>query len=98
MTQERESPGRNGVASEGKIELSREAQTSSSFSNGNNNTENPYSKQTDLEHGSQTELQSLRDALWEAINGIEEKAPSAPIERELVILDHLADRLGNSIH
>jgi hypothetical protein len=42
----------------------------------------------------QTELRLLRDALWEAINGIEEKAPGALIESELLILDRIADELG----
>jgi hypothetical protein len=47
-----------------------------------------------VEAGTETELRSLRDALWEAINGIEEKAPGAHIERELVILDRVAEGLG----
>jgi len=38
----------------------------------------------------------LRDALWEGLDGIEEKAPGAPIERELIILDRVAERLGNT--
>jgi hypothetical protein len=44
--------------------------------------------------GLQTELRSLRDELWEAITGIEEKAPGALIERDLVILDSVAEALG----
>jgi hypothetical protein len=44
--------------------------------------------------GLQTELRSLRDELWEAITGIEEKAPGALIERDLVILDNVAEALG----
>jgi hypothetical protein len=42
----------------------------------------------------QTELRFLRDALWEAINGIEDNAPGARIESELLILDRVADALG----
>jgi hypothetical protein len=97
MTHERESPGRKAVATEHNIELIREAQTTpSTVANGENSVESPYStKQTDLGAGTQTELHSLRDALWEAINGIEEKAPGAPIEREMTILDRVADLLGN---
>jgi hypothetical protein len=44
--------------------------------------------------GLQTELRSLRDELWEAITGIEEKAPGALIERDLVTLDSVAEALG----
>jgi hypothetical protein len=95
MKNERESFGRNAVPTDDNIELSRAAQTPSGLANGRNNAENPDdSKQTDSEAGTQTELHSLRDVLWEAINGIEEKAPSAPIERELMILDRVADGLG----
>jgi hypothetical protein len=43
----------------------------------------------------QRELRSLRDALWQAINGIEEKAPGALIECDLVILDSVAEALGS---
>jgi hypothetical protein len=50
---------------------------------------------TDSEAGPQAELRSLRDAICGAINAIEENAPHAPIERELVILDRVADELGN---
>ena len=71
MIQERESPGRDAIATQANSELSRTANLD----------------------GRQTELRSLRDALWEAINGIEEKAPDALIERELVILDRVADAL-----
>jgi hypothetical protein len=82
-----------------KSELSRAAKPASTVANGENSVESPYStKQTDFEDGTQTKLRSLRDALWEAINGIEEKAPGAPIERELMILDHLAEGLGNVIY
>ena len=45
----------------------------------------------------QTELRSLRDALWEAVNGIEEKASGAPVERELVILESVADAFDRLI-
>jgi hypothetical protein len=94
MTDKRESPGRNAVATEHNFELSREPQMASSFRN-----EHPDdSKQTDSEGGRQTELRALREALWEAINGIEEKAPGAPIERELIILDHLAEGLENIMY
>ena len=44
-----------------------------------------------IEAGSETKLRSLRDALWEAVNGIEEKASGAPVERELVILEYVAE-------
>jgi hypothetical protein len=39
-------------------------------------------------------MRSLRDALSEAITGIEKKAPGALIGSELVILDRVADALG----
>jgi hypothetical protein len=93
MKNERESPRRNAVPTPDKIELSREAATVSGLANGKNSagTFSFYSKQTDAEAGTQTKLRSIRDAVWEAINGIEEKAPGAPVERELVILDRVAD-------
>jgi hypothetical protein len=98
MKNERESPGRNIVPTEDNIELSRAAQTPSGVANGRNNAEDPTSRQTDSGGGRQAELRSLRDALWEAITAIEEKAPGAAIERELVILDHLADGLGDIMY
>jgi hypothetical protein len=98
MIYEQDSPGRKAVATERKSELIRAAKTASTVANGKDSVERPYStKQIDLGSGTQTELRSLRDALWEAIDGIEEKAPGAPIERELVILDRVAERLRNTI-
>jgi hypothetical protein len=96
MTYDRESHGRNTVTTEHN-ELGREAKTSSSFADEKNHIEDPYSNQTKVQPGTETELRSLRDALWEAINGIEEKAPGAHIERELVILDRVAEGLGNIV-
>jgi hypothetical protein len=55
---------------------------------------NVETKNYNLKYGRQAELRSIRDALWEAINGIEEKAPNAIVAVELVILDHVADALG----
>jgi hypothetical protein len=92
-----ESPGRNTVTPERKTERGRKTQTLSNFANAQNLVENPDLAQTDLAAGTQTELPSLSDALWEAINGIEEKAPGAPIERELMILDRVAEELGNVV-
>jgi hypothetical protein len=92
MTHERKSPGRDTGTTEHNA-LGREARTLSNFANAQNAVENPDSAQIDLAAGTQTELRSLRDALWEAINGIEEKAPGAPIERELIILDRVAEGL-----
>jgi hypothetical protein len=97
MINERESPRRNAVATKGEIERTSAARTAWSFANPQDIAENRNSKQTDLGAGMQTELHSLRDVLWEAINGIEEKAPGAAIERELTILDSVADRLGNKM-
>jgi hypothetical protein len=89
--------GRKAVTTERKSELIRAARPTSTVANDTDSVERPDStKQTDLAAGTQTELRSLRDALWEAINGIEEKAPGALIERELVILDRVAERLGNT--
>jgi hypothetical protein len=93
MNHERESHVRNIVAAEHN-ELGREATVASSFAKGKNHIENPYSNQIEVDPRTETELRSLRDALWEAINGIEEKAPAAHIERELVILDRVAEGLG----
>jgi F0F1-type ATP synthase alpha subunit len=93
MSHKRESHVRNIVTTEHN-ELGREAKPASSFANGKNHIENPYSNQIEVEAGTETELRSLRDALWEAINGIEENAPAAHIERELVILDRVAEGLG----
>jgi hypothetical protein len=70
MTDEREAPGRKGVATDYKSELIRRATTAS--------------------------MLALRDALWEGLDGIEEKAPGAPIECELMILDRVAERFGNT--
>jgi hypothetical protein len=95
MIHERESPRRT-VTTEHN-ELCRKAQTLSKFANAQNLAENPDSAQTDLAARTQTELRSLRDALWEAINGIEAKAPGALIERELIILDRVAEGLGNIV-
>jgi hypothetical protein len=61
----------------------------------NDDAENPYSKNYSRRCGFQMELRSLRDALWEAINNIEENASGAPIERDLVILDRVADALAS---
>lgn len=44
----------------------------------------------------ETELRSLRHALWETINGIEENASDACIERYLVILDRVGEALGKN--
>jgi hypothetical protein len=96
-TYEGQSPGRNAVATERKSKRGRQTQTLSNFANAQNLVENPESAQTDVAAGTQTELRPLRDALWEAINGIEEKAPGAPIERELMILDRVAEGLGNLV-
>ena len=97
MTHERKWPGPNAVTTEGKSELIRAARTTSKAANDTESVQGPYStKQTDSGNGTQTEVRSLRDELWEAINGIEEKAPGAPIERELIILDRVAERLGNT--
>jgi hypothetical protein len=93
MTHERESHVRNIVRTEHN-EVGREAKTASSFANGKNHIENPYANQIEGEPRTETQLRSLRDALWEAINGIEEKAPAAYIERELAILDRVAEGLG----
>jgi hypothetical protein len=95
MKNERESPRRNAVPTQDKIELSREAETSSRLANGKNSAVTFYSKQTDSEAGTQTKLRSLRDAIWEAINRIEEKAPGTPIHPELVTPDRVADELGS---
>jgi hypothetical protein len=95
MINERESPGRNAVPTQDKIELSREAETPSGLANGKNSA-GTFSKQTDLlGGGTETKLRLLHDAIWDAINGIEEKAPGAPIEYELVTLDHVAEELEN---
>jgi hypothetical protein len=98
MTHERDLPGRKAVATEGKSELIRAARATSMVANDTDSVERPYStEQTDLAAGRQTQRRSLRDALWEAINCIEEKAPGAPIERELIILDRVAEGLGNVV-
>jgi hypothetical protein len=93
-TYDGQSRGRNAVATERKSEGGRKTHPLSNFANVQNLVENPKIAQTDLAAVTQTELRSFRDALWEAINGIEEKAPGAPIERELVILDGVAEGLG----
>jgi hypothetical protein len=90
MTDERESPGSNTVRTE-HDELYRKTQMLSNLANAQNAVENPKMAQNDLAAGTQTELPSFRDALWEAINGIAEKAPGAPIERELMIFDPVAE-------
>jgi hypothetical protein len=62
----------------------------------NDDAENPYSKNNYAPTcGLQTELRLLRNALWDAINSVEENASGAPIERDLVILDRVADALGS---
>jgi hypothetical protein len=94
MIYEQNSPGRKAVATEHN-ELCRKTQTLSNFANAQNAVEKAELEQTDLAAGAQTELRSLRDALWEAISGIEAKAPGALIERELIILDRVAEGLGS---
>lgn len=96
MTHERKSLGLDTVTTEHN-ELCRKTQTVSNFANAQNAVENADLEQTDLAAGTQTELRSLRDALWEAISGIEAKAPGALIERELIILDRVAEGLGNIV-
>jgi hypothetical protein len=98
MIYEQDLPGHKAVATERNSELIRAATTTSTVANNTESVERPDStKHTDLTAGTQTELRSLRDALWEAISGIEEKAPGALIERELVILDRVAEGLGNIV-
>jgi hypothetical protein len=95
MTEHKESPGHKAETTNGKIQLSSAEEIAPTLANGKYSAETSYSKQTSSAAGTQTELRSLRDAIRGAINAIEEKAPHAPIERELVILDRVADELGN---
>jgi hypothetical protein len=80
----------SGIA-EHNPEAGQQQQTTLVFANRRDHTETADPKQSESVARTQAKLPSLLDALWEAINAIEEKAPNAPIERELLILDNVAE-------
>jgi hypothetical protein len=93
----RKLPRLNTAAMEHNPEVGDQLQTTLVFANRRSHTETADSKQTESAARTQAELRSLLDALWQAINGIEEKAPHAPIERELLILDSVAEAFETMI-
>jgi hypothetical protein len=92
----RKLPRLNTAITEHNPEVGQQLQTTLFFASGRH-AEIPDAKQTDSVARTQAELPPLLDALWQAINLIEEKAPNAPIERELLILDNVAEAFEKMI-